>query len=96
MAGAIGELYAARYFSSAQKARVRGIIMNVATAFRTHVAHAAWLSPASRTIALAKLDGLYVGIGYPDEWEDWSDVRIDPTDAFGNWQRIADNLAHLL
>ena len=30
-------------------------------------AHAAWLSPASRKIALAKLDRLYVGIGYPED-----------------------------
>jgi putative endopeptidase len=90
MAGAIGELYATRYFPSAQKARVRGIIANVATAFREHVAKAAWLSPASRTIALAKIDNLYVGIGYPERWEDWSDLRIDAGDALGNAQRLAD------
>ena len=90
MAEAIGELYAERYFSSVQKARVRGIIANVTAAFREHVSHAAWLSPASRKIALAKLDRLYVGIGYPEQWESWSDLRIDPDDALGNAQRIAE------
>ena len=90
MQGAIGELYSRRYFSPAQKARVRGIIANVAAAFREHVARAAWLSPASRATALAKLDRLYVGIGYPDAWEDWSDLRIDATDALGNLQRVAE------
>jgi putative endopeptidase len=90
MAGAIGQLYATRQFSSAQKARVRGIIANVAAAFREHVAHAAWLSPASKKIALAKLDKLYVGVGYPEAWEDWSGLRIDPNDAFGNSQRVAE------
>jgi predicted metalloendopeptidase len=90
MAGPIGELYAARYFSPVQKARVRGIIANVTAAFREHVAHAAWLSPGSRKIALAKIDGLYVGIGYPERREDWSDLRIDPNDAFGNLQRVAE------
>ena len=97
MADAIGELYAERYFSPAQKARVRGIIANVTAAFREHVAHAAWLSPASRTIALAKLDRLYVGIGYPEKWESWSDLRIDANDALGNAQRIAErNYRHAL
>lgn len=97
MADAIGELYAAQYFSPTQKARVRGIIANVATAFREHVARAAWLSPASRTIALAKLDRLYVGIGYADAWEDWSDLRVDPNDALGNSQRIAErNYRHAM
>ena len=90
MADAIGDLYAARYFSPAQKARVRGVISNVAAAFREQVSHTAWMSPASRKIALAKLDRLYVGIGYPDTREDWSDLRIDPKNAFGNAQRVAD------
>ena len=90
MAGAIGQLYAERYFPPAQKAGVQRVVANVAAVFREHVAHVAWLSPESRTTALAKLDRLYVGIGYPDTWEDWSDVRIDPNDAFGNAQRIAD------
>jgi putative endopeptidase len=90
MGDAIGELYAMRYFPPAQKARVRGIVANVAAAFRERVAHVPWLSRASRKIALAKLDTLYVGIGYPDAREDWSDLRIDADDAFGNAQRIAD------
>jgi len=90
MADAIGELYAARYFPSDQKARVRAIVANVATAFREHAGRAAWLSPASRQVALAKLDRLYVGIGYPEAREDWSDLRIDAADAFDNAQRLAD------
>ena len=90
MAEPIGELYAARFFSPGQKARVRRIIANVATAFREHVARATWLSPASRKTALAKVDGLYVGIGYPEVTEDWSTLRIDADDPLGNAQRIAD------
>jgi predicted metalloendopeptidase len=90
MGSAIGELYAERYFSSVQKARVLGIIENVAAEFREQVARVAWLSPNSRKIALAKLDRLYVGIGYPEQWEDWSDLRIDANDAFGNTQRVAE------
>jgi putative endopeptidase len=97
MADAIGQLYAERYFSPVQKARVLGIIANVAAAFREQVARVAWLSPASRKIALAKLDRLYVGIGYPEQWEDWSDLSIDAGNAFGNAQRIAErNYRHAL
>lgn len=89
MGDAIGRLYAERHFSPAQKARVRGVIANVAAAFREHVAHASWLSPDSRKVALAKLDALYVGIGYPETWEDWSDLRVDVDDPLGNAQRVA-------
>ena len=89
MGGAIGELYSARYFPPPQQARVRAIVADVAAAFRARVTRAEWLSAASRTIALAKIDRLYVGIGYPERWEDWSDLRIDPRDAFGNAERMA-------
>ena len=88
MADAIGELYAARYFPPDQKARVRAIVADVATAFRARVAQAAWLSPASRQVALAKLDRLYIGVGYPETGDDWSDLHIDAADAFGNAQRL--------
>jgi predicted metalloendopeptidase len=88
MADAIGELYAARYFPPGQKARVRRIVAQVAAAFRQHVARAAWLSPPSRKTALAKVDGMYIGIGYPDAWQSWSDLRIDRCDALGNLQHI--------
>ena len=90
MADAIGEMYVRHYFPAAEKARVRGIVANVAAAFRERVAHVAWLSPASRKVALAKLDALYVGIGYADDREDWSDLTIDADDAFGNARRVAD------
>ena len=59
-------------------------------AFREHVARAPWLSPVSRQIALEKLDRLYVGIGYPETWADWSDLRIDADDALGNALRVAE------
>jgi predicted metalloendopeptidase len=90
MADAMGELYARRWFSPDQKERVEHIVANVAAAFRAHVARAAWLSPASRETALAKLDRLYVGVGYPDHWQDWSDLVIKADDAAGNVQRIED------
>jgi len=90
MGDAIGELYARRYFSATQKMRVNAVIKHVAATFRGHVARAAWLSPASRRVALAKLDGLYVGIGYPEQFGTWTDLPIGADDAFGNVQRVAE------
>jgi predicted metalloendopeptidase len=81
-------MYAERYFSPATKARVQGIVANVAAAFRRHVESATWLSPATRTMALAKLRSLYVGIGYPERWEDSVDLAVDPADALGNHRRM--------
>lgn len=97
MADAIGQLYVERYFSSKQKTRILGIIANVTREFRKHAANASWLSPESRKTAVAKIDNIYIGIGYPEKWESWNDLHIDVNDAFGNAQRIAErNSRHAL
>lgn len=47
------------------------------------------MSPATRTTALAKLKSLYVGIGYPEHWQDYADLVVDPDDPAGNLRRSA-------
>jgi predicted metalloendopeptidase len=86
---AVGRMYAERYFPAEQKARVQRVVANVTAAFIARVAAAGWMSPATRTVALAKLKTLYVGIGYPERWEDYSDLMVDPRDAVGNLRRVA-------
>jgi len=89
MSDAIGRMYAERYFSAEQKARVQRIVGNVTAAFIKRVETSTWMSPATRTVALAKLRTLYVGIGYPERWQDYSDFVVDPQDAVGNLRRVA-------
>ena len=91
MSDAIGRMYAERFFPAEQKARVQRIVGNVTAAFIKRVEAATWMSPATRTLALAKLKTLYVGIGYPERWQDYSDLMMDPQDAVGNLRRIADS-----
>ncbi|MES2176903.1 MAG: M13 family metallopeptidase [Gemmatimonadota bacterium] len=88
MSDAIGRLYSERYFPAAQKAHVQRIADNVTAAFIKRLEAATWMSPATKKIALAKLHALYVGIGYPEQWQDYSDLTIDPSDAAGNLRRV--------
>ena len=90
MSDAIGRLYAERYFPPDQKRRVQEMVRNVTTAFIKRVEGATWMSPATRASSLEKLRTLYVGIGYPDRWSDYSDLVVDPMDAAGNVQRVSD------
>jgi len=87
---AVGRLYAERYFSPRSRARVQAIVGNVTAAFRHRVQSATWLSPSTRATALAKLETLYVGVGYPDRWQDYSDLVVDRADAVGNVRRVSD------
>ena len=89
MSDAIGRMYAERYFPAAQKARVQKIVAEVSAAFARRLGAVTWMSPATKAIALQKVKALYVGIGYPEQWPDYSDLVVDPTDAVGNLRRVA-------
>ena len=86
----LGRMYAERYFPADQKARVQTIVANVAAAFARRVETATWMSPATRTRALAKLKALYVGIGYPERWSALARPCGRSGDAIGNLRRVAE------
>ncbi len=81
---AVGKLYVARYFPAEAKARAQDMVKNIVAAFRERVDGLKWMSPETRDKAKAKLDTLYVGIGYPERWRDYSGLTIDNADALGN------------
>lgn len=89
MSDAVGKMYTERHFPPEHKARVQVIVANVVAAFTRRVEAAAWMSPGTKTIALAKLRSLYFGVGYPERWQDYSNLAVDPADAVGNLRRIA-------
>jgi putative endopeptidase len=90
MSEAIGRMYVERHFPAAHKARVQAITANVIAAFTRRVEAATWLSPASKTQALAKLKTVYFGVGYPEKWMDYSHLIVNPADAVGNLQRLSE------
>lgn len=89
MNDAIGKMYVERHFPPEHKARLQGIVANVVAAFSRRVEAAAWMSPAARTVALAKLRVVYFGVGYPERWQDYSTLVVDRADAVGNLRRVA-------
>jgi putative endopeptidase len=84
---AVGKLYVAHYFPPAEKARAESLARNLVAAFATRIDRLAWMSPATREKAKAKLATLKVGVGYPDHWRDYSALEVVRGDAFGNAQR---------
>ena len=80
----IGHLYVDAYFPPENKRRVREMVDNIVAAFRQRIDKLAWMAPATRAEAKAKLQVLYVGVGYPDKWRSWAGLSVSPTDAFGD------------
>ncbi len=80
----VGRIYAQRYFSPEAKAQGEAMVRNIVEAFRKRIDALTWMNPATKAEAKAKLSSLYVGIGYPESWHDYSGLEIKPDDIFGN------------
>jgi putative endopeptidase len=84
---AIGRDYVALYFPPESKAKMDRLVANLRTALAGRIRNLAWMGPATKQEALAKLAHFNVKIGYPDKWRDYSALRIVPGDLVGNVER---------
>ena len=84
---AIGRLYVERYFPPRARVVAEAMVANIRAAFRTRIAGSTWMSPATKSKALAKLAALKIGLGHPLGWTDYSPLAVTRGDAFGNLRR---------
>ena len=83
----VGKIYAQRYFPPEAKAQAQAMVANIVAAFRKRIEALAWMAPSTKAEAQEKLNTLYVGIGYPETWIDYSGYQVRPDDLFGNMWR---------
>jgi putative endopeptidase len=81
---AVGQIYAQRYFPPEAKAHAQAMVTNIISVFRKRIAALTWMDPKTKAEAQAKLTTLYVGIGYPETWRDYSAFEVSADDLFGN------------
>jgi endothelin-converting enzyme/putative endopeptidase len=84
---AVGQMYAKQYFPPESRLRVEKMVANIKAAFQKRIDALTWMDPATKAEAKAKLNTLYVGIGYTDRWQDYSRYEVKADDAFGNLWR---------
>ncbi len=84
---AVGQIYAQRYFSPQDKADVETLVAHIIADYRQRLGNLSWMAPATKAEAIAKLNALYVGIGYPESWRDYSGYEVKPEDIVGNRRR---------
>src|SRR3569623_2348311 len=89
MGEAIGQLYVARFFPPAAKAKADELVHNLIRAMDMHLASQTWMTPETKAKARAKLAAFTPKIGYPDKWRDYSTLEIRPDDPLGNALRAA-------
>lgn len=81
---ALGQEYVKRYFPPEAKLRAVAMVTNILTSMRDTINDVDWMTPATKQKALEKISNFSVKIGYPDTWKDYSSVKIDRNDYFGN------------
>ncbi|MEW7277018.1 M13 family metallopeptidase [Aquimarina sp. 2201CG1-2-11] len=73
---AIGQLYVDAKFPPEAKAKAEKMIANVIKAYQKRIETLDWMSDSTKIKAIEKLDKFTVKIGYPNKWEDYSDLNI--------------------
>jgi len=81
---AVGRLYVQRHFPPESKRAVQSMVADIKAAFARRIDRLDWMTPQTRTRAKAKLEALIVGVGYPDRWRDYSQLKVVKDDAAGN------------
>jgi putative endopeptidase len=85
----VGKMYVAKYFPAASKTQLQAIVANIIAAFGRRIDALTWMSLKTKESAKAKVASLIVGIGYPDTWRDYSNLKIVRGEAFDNAQRAS-------
>ncbi|HVY85622.1 MAG TPA: M13 family metallopeptidase [Caulobacterales bacterium] len=81
---AVGKAYVARYFPASARAEVQDMVTNIKAAFASRIRALTWMAPSTREQALAKAEGIEVGVGYPDTWRDYSSYNVSADNAYAN------------
>jgi putative endopeptidase len=87
MGEAIGRDYVQLYFPADAKAKMDALVANVKAAMGARLEQLSWMSPATKSEALAKLQDFGLKIGHPDQWRDYSGLVVANGDVFGNAAR---------
>ena len=84
---ALGQAYVERTFGADGKARMLQLVHALEGSLQTDIDDVAWMTPATKKQALVKLHAFLEKIGYPDQWRDYSSLKIVRGDALGNAYR---------
>jgi endothelin-converting enzyme/putative endopeptidase len=87
---ALGQEFVARVFPPAMKSQTVLMTHQIEAAMKTRIEALDWMSPSTKAQALSKLAAVRDKVGFPDVWRDYSALRVERGDFFGNAIRGAE------
>lgn len=87
LAEPITHLMVQEYFSPEQKKRYTKMVENFRDAFQQRLENVSWMQNSTKQKAIQKIRKMKFRIGYPDKWDDLTDVEIDRHSLYENMMR---------
>ena len=84
MGEVLGQLYVEKYFPAEAKTRMETLVQNLITALGQRIDMAEWMTDQTKANAHNKLSTIYVKIGYPNKWRDYSGLEIKNDSYYAN------------
>ncbi len=75
---ALGQLYVAKFFPPEAKQRMDKLVDNLLMAYEARILQTTWMSDSTKEKALKKLHAISRKIGYPDKWDTYESLNIEP------------------
>lgn len=79
----VGKVYVEKHFPPVAKQEMDKLIENLRAAFKEGIDNLEWMDAATKVEAQDKLAKFNPKIGYPDEWTDYSALKVDRNDLIG-------------
>ena len=89
MGDALGKIYINEFFPPEYKNKMEVLVDNLLESYRIGIQELEWMSDETKKRALEKLSKMRVKIGYPEVWDDYEGLEINPNDLYGNLNNSA-------
>lgn len=85
----MGRIYVDEYFPEEYKNRIAEMVENIKATYGDRIRSLTWMSDETKVKALDKLQGFTYKIGYPDEWTDYSELKIGSSSLVDNMLEVS-------
>ena len=82
------QAFVERYSSKEDKERIEGVCYKAIDVYKEMLEENEWLSDDTKKAAIEKLNAITVHVGWPDKWNDYSDLDISNDSFYEAIQRI--------